>query len=357
MYARIMKDPEPHRSGLLRLPVIAACALFVAVCAMTVSVVFSSRPTLQSTPTAHEAVNRPEGTPTAADTRSPDRAKIEKGAELPAFDIVRVAPDGEAVLAGRAAPSAEVIVADGGREIGRTNSNEQGQWALVPADPLPSGVRALTLTSRTSTGPEVAGDAPVVVFVQNPAPPQPVPPALAAQAGALAKPPRSRDAGSVAEAMVVQTPLDGPARVIQGNAPAAPTDELSKTAQPSVARDHRLGLDIVDYDAAGDVRFAGSAPEGTKGRVNVDNTPAGEANSGPDGRWTIVANEPIAGGDHAVRIDQVAADGKIGARIELPFRRAENLPRELGEGRIIVQPGQSSGGSPGEAMEVASGTP
>src|SRR5262245_49845438 len=42
----------------------------------------------------------------------------------PTFDVVRVEPDGGAVIAGRAAPDADVELLSNGSEIERTKSNE-----------------------------------------------------------------------------------------------------------------------------------------------------------------------------------------------------------------------------------------
>src|SRR5947209_3775092 len=58
-------------------------------------------------------------------------------AGAPSFDVVRVNPQGEAVIAGRAAPGSEVRVLDGDREIGRVTADRNGEWVLVPKEPLP----------------------------------------------------------------------------------------------------------------------------------------------------------------------------------------------------------------------------
>src|SRR5258708_336203 len=70
----------------------------------------------------------------------------------PSFDVVRVNPRGEAVIAGRAAPGAEVRVLDGDREIGRVTADRNGEWVLVPKEPLPPGSHQLTLSARGKDG-------------------------------------------------------------------------------------------------------------------------------------------------------------------------------------------------------------
>src|SRR5262245_55542544 len=58
---------------------------------------------------------------------------------LPTFDVVRINPQGDAVMAGRAAPNTQVQILDGGKPIGTVTSDARGEWVFVPTDPLPPG--------------------------------------------------------------------------------------------------------------------------------------------------------------------------------------------------------------------------
>src|SRR6185437_13939262 len=57
----------------------------------------------------------------------------------PSFDVVRIDPAGDAVMAGRAAPNATVHIFDAGREIGTVTADAHGEWVFVPPGPLPPG--------------------------------------------------------------------------------------------------------------------------------------------------------------------------------------------------------------------------
>lgn len=81
----------------------------------------------------------------------------------PSFDIVRVTPRGDAVIAGRAAPDVEVQVRDGERVIGSVTADPRGEWVLLPSAPLPSGERHLSLQAQR---PGAAADAPPVMSKQ-----------------------------------------------------------------------------------------------------------------------------------------------------------------------------------------------
>ena len=228
-------------------------------------------------------------------------------APAPTFDIVRVAPSGDAVLAGRAAPGAQVTITSDGKDIGRTTADSAGQWVLVPGAALPAGGHELRLTSQTSDGAKQTSDAPLMVMRADPAPATPAAPTPAPAPLAVLVPPA------------------GPLRVLQG--PATPAG--------------RLGLDTVDYDDQGRIRFAGSAPAGTTARVYVDDMPVGEVTVDAAGRWTLQPSTVIAKGDHRLRLDQLSSTGQVAARLELPFTRSQVAAQDVANGRVVVQPRQN----------------
>lgn len=93
----------------------------------------------------------------------------------PSFDVVRISPSGDAVIAGRASPDAQVHVLDGGKEIGSVTADQRGQWVLLPSAPLPRGSNELSLRAErpgaapassdtvvVQVKPSAAGAAPVV---------------------------------------------------------------------------------------------------------------------------------------------------------------------------------------------------
>ena len=61
----------------------------------------------------------------------------------PSFDIVRVNPDGDTVIAGRAPPDSVVSVRQGDSVIGIVTADKRGEWVLVPQHPLAAGTHEL----------------------------------------------------------------------------------------------------------------------------------------------------------------------------------------------------------------------
>ncbi|MFM7422452.1 MAG: LysM peptidoglycan-binding domain-containing protein, partial [Alphaproteobacteria bacterium] len=301
----------------------------------------------------------------------------------PRFDVVRVGARGSAVVAGRAAPGAEVILlADNGRELGRARADRRGEFVILPAEPLPPGAMELSLRARLGDQ-EMAGPDTVVLMVPDTAAqtaeaPRPAPapgPSASAQPQTAERPAQQAQAAPAQaerpaqQAQAAPAPAERPAQQAQAApAPAerpaqaqtpAPTGPLAvlipgqaeaaaprllqvPEPTPPAGTAPRLGIDSVEYDQGGSMRFAGSATPGARLRLYVDDQPIGEAVADAPGRWTLQPESQPSIGRHRLRIDQVSpTDGRVLARAEVPFQR-EELPAEaFAQQRIVVQPGNN----------------
>lgn len=109
----------------------------------------------------------PAVTPDAANTPqvAPEQTEAAPEVRTPSFDVVRIGPDGNAVIAGRAAPNSTVRIREGDEVIGQATADERGEWVVLPDKPLASGDRELSLESEDSTGEVYKGDDNVVVLI------------------------------------------------------------------------------------------------------------------------------------------------------------------------------------------------
>jgi nucleoid-associated protein YgaU len=226
-------------------------------------------------------------------------------AEAPSFDIVRVGRNGDAVVAGRAAAGASVALLDNGAVIARTRADASGQWVVIPAAPLPAGGQELALTAKSDGAPETAGRAPVVLVVPD------------------------RSAAPAPRAVAVLLPPDAAPRMLQRAEP-------EQAGTPDT-----LGLDVVDYDDHGSIRFAGRGIPDSFVQLYVDDASIGGAGVDRRGHWGIAPVTPVAAGDHRLRLDDLSRDGHVLSRVELPFQRAALAENEVPEGRVVVQPRQN----------------
>ncbi len=260
-----------------------------------------------------------------------DAAKVGGAPEVvrPSFDIVRVEPGGRAVVAGRAAPGAEVELLAGKRVLDRVRADARGEWVAIPAEALPSGGLELGLRAVSEGTPALEAEQVVVVVMPEPPPPQPAPVAVAE--GPPPQPPEVRQAEASSGPLAVLLAEDGraPGRILQ--------------APGRISNDGSLALLMLDYDDSGRTRLTGEAPPGAPLRIYVDNQPAAEAVAEPSGRWTAVLEHNLPPGEYTLRLDQLGSGGRPVARLETPFTRASQPPIQ-GKTQVdyvIVQPGNS----------------
>jgi hypothetical protein len=76
---------------------------------------------------------------------------------VPAFDVARIEPTGEAVIAGRATPGATVELLRNGELHDRAVADQSGQFVMVPPK-LPPGTYDLTLRSTEPDGNQVTSN-------------------------------------------------------------------------------------------------------------------------------------------------------------------------------------------------------
>lgn len=199
---------------------------------------------------------------------------------LPSFDTVRVESTGDAVIAGRAEPDADITVKWNGNVVGTTKSNSDGSFVLVPAKPLTKGTGALTL-EMSKNGAVTQSEGSVIVAVKENTP-----------------------------ALVAKVNPDQPTKVLQ-------------TGEVTAAAPKEVQLTAVDYDAAGNIVFSGKAAPNAGVRFYVDNAAVGEGFADAAGNWSFKGTSQVTPGTHTLRADAVDANGKVLSRIELPFLRED----------------------------------
>ena len=193
------------------------------------------------------------------------------------------------------------------------DADARGEWAVVLDRPLTGGTRRLHLSARLPDGQRIASQAPVLVIIPE------------------ADNSADSDAAATSGPIVVQLPTG--------------TGKSSRLLQSPVASrgGNALSLDAVDYDQDGNVVISGSAPQGHSVRLYLDDRPIGSVVSGERRLWSLLPMAPIAPGNYALRLDHLGADGKVVARIEVPFTRvdASRVTRLTPGDRVVVQPGNN----------------
>ncbi|MFO6463343.1 LysM peptidoglycan-binding domain-containing protein [Jannaschia sp. KMU-145] len=105
-----------------------------------------------------------------------------------------------------------------------------------------------------------------------------------------------------------------------------------------------LGIDVIRYDALGDVQLAGTGAPSGELRIYLDNRPVRTVPIGDPGSWASPLPD-VDEGIYTLRIDALDAAGAVASRIETPFERiapdiaAAAANRGEGTTAVTVQPG------------------
>src|SRR5690606_17237272 len=70
----------------------------------------------------------------------------------PSFDIIRIEPDGQSIIAGRAAPGSEWILLNNGSPIAAVRADANGEWVVLPDSALTPGANAFSLVPKAERG-------------------------------------------------------------------------------------------------------------------------------------------------------------------------------------------------------------
>jgi nucleoid-associated protein YgaU len=284
--------------------------------------------TVRATTSGAEVVESATGTETAALPPQETPAVV-----IPRFDVVRVEPSGEAVIAGVAAPNSTVFLLDGDTPIAQVTADATGSWVIVLEEPLSPGDHQLSLRAEEADGTIRLSDTVVVVSVPAPAA------VAAAETEGTAAAPTGTTAAQ--EPGAEPQPEALPLAVLVPREGEGASQILQQPIEGEGLGDQELVLDAVDYNASGFVVISGRADPGARVIIYLDDKAIGYGVAGEDGRWQVSPTHPVSPGLHRLRVDQVDATGTVLARVATMFAR-EELTEGFPQNRfVIVQPGNS----------------
>lgn len=248
--------------------------------------------------------------------------KSSKTFKNPSFDVVRVNPLGDAVIAGRAAPNSSVTVKTQRDIVGIVKSDERGEWVLVPEKALKPGNRELSLTAKSPSGSEISSDRNIILVIPK-------------RGEKILKKSKKIDKG----ALVVSVPKDGLGSSVVIQKPYK--YKARNLQQPQTLENLKLSIDVIDYDEIGTVIVSGTTAPGVKIHLYIDNKFVGLAVGDISGNWKILPKSRLPPGLYSLRADAVNKILKVIGRVETRFARAAGLNENLEVGIVNVQLGNS----------------
>jgi nucleoid-associated protein YgaU len=212
---------------------------------------------------------------------------------VPEFDVARIDPSGEAVIAGRTAPGATVELLRNGEVHDRAVADKSGQFVMI-SPKLPAGTYDLTLRSRGPDGKQTTSKQSVAVAIE----------------------PKATDAPVVA--LIT---------------PNKPTVVLSQP-DPSTQTAGSVIVEAVEIEPGGKFHVSGRARAGATVRLYLNDSFVAPVTANNDGRFAVTINEGVAPGSYRVRVDELESNSSsVRARAEVPF----NVPEQAVTGTVTAQ--------------------
>lgn len=259
---------------------------------------------------------------------------VEQGIGKPSFDLVRVDPEGNMVIAGKGANGATIEILDGDVSIGIVEADDRGEWVFIPKTRLAPGSRILILRDITNPTKVIESENAVVLVI----------PAVGKNIAGL-------------EGKVDNTPL---AMVVPRNEAkniASRLIQMPVTNKPEIVSDIKIGrvtnnkeskiekpaliLKMVDYNDSGMVIFSGFSQENAILQVYIDNLLVGVVTADSNGAWDLKLKDNLKPGKYIIRVDQVSSSGTVLDRIKLPFVRVPVIDAKKEKNSVVIQPGNS----------------
>lgn len=284
------------------------------------------------------------------ETKAPPPNSVSAAAQTaPTFDVVRLNPTGDAVMAGGAEPSSVVEIYDQRNKLGEVQADGRGEWVFVPTKPLPPGSRELSLRATGKGGIATPSKPEENIILVVPEKGKDI-------AGRPSEEPSSPLAFKVPRQgrgtlEVLQKPAPGPAEsellsALAGDAATGPavataTARKANTVARPTSPSQPLTVDAIDYDDSGVLYITGHAPQGALVHLYLNNKFLGRVVAGARNIWRTTPKYPAPAGVHKLRADLVNKSGKVLSRIEVIFARSVPLKDVPPGTLVVVEPGNS----------------
>ncbi len=308
----------------------------------------------------------------------------------PAFDLLRVEPDGSTVIAGRGQPNTKLEIKNGETVVATADIGPSGDFAAVFDQPLAAGDYQLTLNTKddkgaTKTSEEVAtvsvpkdtagellamvskpGEASRLITVPETTEKAAADTTAAAEK-TLDQPASETATATDTETTAVEKPATETAKATdEGTAASGETATASATTsdaatESAATAEGAAGVTATEAASKAQARvsavelegermfIAGTAKPGALVRIYADDKLVGEAKADDAGRYVADGTIDLSIGRHTVRADVMSPDGtKVEFRASVPFDRPE------GE-QVAVVAQDSATGDTGPALGLIGG--
>lgn len=258
--------------------------------------------------------------------------------EPPVFDLLRVEPNGDMVVAGVTTPGAEMELVAGAKTLTKTTANANGEFVAILDEALEPGDYEIVLRSTGTDGvvmtsaetaivsiPEVGSDE-VIALVEAPGAPSrliTVPEVETAAATAAEENAQTAANDATSNEEATEENQEGSEGEAVETANVDPEPELAEdTSEPTSSEPRKIRIEAVEIDGP-TVFVAGAAEPGTNLRIYANETLLGDTQATAQGRFLVEVNRDLPVGDYIIRADALSPNGaEVVMRAAVPFTRS-----------------------------------
>lgn len=217
--------------------------------------------------------------------RAPLQAQRSTAVPRPEFDVVRVEPTGEAVIAGRGRPQSKIAVLAGDKVVAEIATDVSGHFVVTPK--LPQGDFELSLRDSEAS--------------------------LQSQQSVVVSVPRKPSDKTI----VALAEIGKPTVLLMSPPQAAKSEEA-------------VSFVTAEIDKSGFYATGSAKPEAHV-RIYANDDVLANVVAGSDGRWSLRAAKGLGPGPHKLRADLLDASGAVVARAEILFDSPSDVLLAKGE--------------------------
>ncbi len=237
---------------------------------------------------------------------------------VPVFDVVRIDAEGNALVAGLADPGTLEVLLEG-EVISETPVDGSGKFAalftVAPSD-LP---RVMTLRATSENDQTTLSEQSVIV--------EPFARPLVVAEAETENVEQAEETATEAEAVETEVASETAEPTVSEETDTETAtrtviaDEEGIRVLPGATAPSSVRIDTISYGSAGEVLIAGQGTEaGATARLYVNNQALVTAEIAEDFTWETVLPD-VESGLYVLRVDQIAADGSVTSRAQIPFQR------------------------------------
>lgn len=259
------------------------------------------------------------------------KAQVTPPLMVPKFDVVRVDPEGNIVIAGRARPNSIIEIIIGNEQLGQLKADGRGEWVFVPTSRLKNGNMIISVRDITDQKNIIESKDAVVIGI---------PKLGVGITGAINQKPLvmvvPRSEASKQATRIIQIPgLETEESRLKNNTYS--NNNLEEVGTEKLV----LTLNTIDYDDGDLMLLSGQAAAQNVLRIYINDKMSGSINSSDNGTWSFQLQSKLSPGHYQIRVDLIGTDGKVKKRIQVPFEKVRPIDMKNERRTVIIKPGNS----------------